>query len=184
MKTIIGLDNGATGSIGVINTDDDYNIISYDFEPTPNKNAVNYQKPTLKRGKKHYTHCKRIDFDGLYAFLFENIQKENCEEITVTIERPLNNPNMYTSTLSAMRALEATVICLEQIGVDYEFIDSKTWQKAILGHDVEGRENLKKKSMKTASALFPVFKNRFSKQKDGDGILIAEYVRRKKSGKC
>jgi hypothetical protein len=85
------------------------------------------------------------------------------------------NPMRFLATTSALRALEATLIVIEQLELPYQYIDSKEWQKALLPHGLK-REELKKAAIDIAKRLFPQFTNLSSGQ--ADALLIAEYARR------
>ena len=76
----------------------------------------------------------------------------------------------------AVRAFEATIVALEQLHIPYQYIDSKEWQKALLPKGCKGKE-LKKASHDIATRLFPVIT--LKKNEDADGLLIAEYAKRK-----
>ena len=155
----IGIDNGVTGSIGIIMPNRAY------FDPTPNKKELSYTKK-----KQNIT---RIDVVAL-----EEDIGSVCStfKIRVAIERPLVNPGMFKATLSAVRALEATLIVLERLGAGYEYIDSKEWQKALLPNGVSGTTELKKASMDIGKRLYPHLSKEIDKQKDADGLLIAHYL--------
>ena len=158
-KAYIGIDNGVTGSIGVIRPNDVY------FIPTPSKKEQSYTK------KKQ--NISRVDVMALQEhFLFF------CEDVDarVVIERPLVNPGMFKATLSAMRALEATLTVLERLEIGYEYIDSKEWQKALLPTGTKGSTELKKASMDIGKRLYPHLSDVIDKQKDADGLLIAHYL--------
>lgn len=158
-KRYIGQDNGATGSIGIINLDG---------------TAEFYQTPSVKQ--LHYTkkvqHVSRI--------IGSELQKiyESVEPSIVFVERPLVNPRMWKATLSGVRAMEATIIVLEMMKIPYEVIDSKIWQREMLPRGIAGAPNLKKASKEVGSRLFPQFADLMKKQKDADGMLIAEWARR------
>jgi len=160
----IGIDNGVTGSIGIIDSE----INDATWFKTPIKKCLNYTK------KKAW--LNRVDADKLFGILRKATNCEN-EGTVAFIERPLVNPMMFKATTSALRAFEATVIILEFLKIPYEYIDSKEWQKAMLPNGVKGRE-LKRASKDVATRLFPKLKFKG----DGDGILIAEYARRKNEG--
>ena len=156
MKNYLGIDNGVTGSIGII-LDNEYNYFK-----TPVKKELSYTKT------KQW--LNRIDFDALKKDLsIYNIH-------IAVIERPMVNPGRFKATMSAMRALEATQIILEQLKIPYQWIDSKEWQKAMLPAGLE-KEELKEASLQIGKRLFPNIK--WDDFDDADGILIAEYARRK-----
>jgi len=156
LKNYLGIDNGVTGSIGII-LDNEYNYFK-----TPVKKELSYTKT------KQW--LNRIDFDILKKDL--NIYNIHL----AVIERPMVNPGRFKATMSAMRALEATQIILEQLKIPYQWIDSKEWQKAMLPAGLE-KEELKEASLQIGKRLFPNIK--WDDFDDADGILIAEYARRK-----
>lgn len=160
----IGIDNGVTGSIGIIND----NPYSYEYHKTPVKKALNYQKKA--------TYFTRVDVEKLNSLLSSY---EGNSDILLGIERPMVNPSRFLATGSALRALEATLIVIESKKIAYRYIDSKEWQKVMLPkHDKE--DNLKILSLEVGKRLFPNLNLKgFT---DCDGILIAEYLRRKKNG--
>ena len=161
-KCYIGIDNGSTGSISIINGN---NIIHF---KTPIKKELSYTK------KKQY--ISRVDYIGLTMLMAKNIKREH---VFCLIERPMINPMRWKASLSAIRALEATLIYLEEQGIPYQYCDSKQWQKMFLPSSTAGRKMqpgvLKKAAVDVAKRLFPSVKT-----KDADSILIAEYARRTK----
>ena len=92
------------------------------------------------------------------------------------------NPMRFKAPVSAIRAMEATIIFLETTKIPYAFIDSKEWQKALLPHGLKGEE-LKEASVMVGKRLFPQFAEFIQKHGDADGMLIAEYCKRKHGGK-
>lgn len=157
-KVYIGVDNGVTGSIGILAPD------VQEFYHTPTKSELSYTKEA-----KHIT---RIDS----VKLLELLKRYNTGNMLLLIERPMVNPGRFTATLSAMRALEATLIVIELLSIPYRYIDSKEWQKAMLPSGIKGSDELKKASKDIGCRLFPEFKDLY--KSDADGILIAEYARR------
>jgi hypothetical protein len=85
------------------------------------------------------------------------------------------NSTRFNATLSAIRALEATLIALERSQFPYEYIDSKEWQKVLLPKGLKGSDELKAASLDIGKRLFPSL----DIKKDADGLLIAEYMRRR-----
>ncbi|MBT7928475.1 hypothetical protein HN682_00965 [Candidatus Peregrinibacteria bacterium] len=158
----IGLDNGVSGSIGIVKDNGRYNF---------------YKVPCFV--EQNYTKAKgnisRIDHKAFHKLL-KPYSKKTCK---IFLERPMVNPGRFKATVSALRALESCLIVVETLGIPHEYIDSKEWQKAILPKGVSGDE-LKKASLDIGCRLFPKRKTRITSHKDADGILIAEYARRVK----
>lgn len=161
--TYIGFDNGVTGTIGIINHHGSF------FREIPIKKGQDYTKK-----KKNIT---RIDVIGL-SDIFCDYVFGMSETIMTLIERPMVNPKRFISTVSALRAFEATLIFLESHGIAYDFIDSKEWQRVLLPKGCE-KEQLKPASVTIGKRLFPHCSELIEKHEDADGLLIAEYCRRK-----
>lgn len=157
-KTYIGIDNGVSGSIGVI----PFLGINAKMIQTPTINVFNYTKKAQK--------ICRVDTDVLHDFLYE------VRKPFAIIERPMVNPTRFKATQSALRSLEATLVVLEWLNIPYQFIDSKEWQFKMLPHGIKGSADLKKASLSIGKRLFPQFTTLY--ENDADGILIAEWARR------
>lgn len=159
-RLYVGIDNGVTGSIGFVGSSAKYLRI-----------------PTRK--EQNYTTAKaqitRIEVDLLMDIFREN----RAEDMRVFIERPFVNPRGIKATISAVRALEATLVVMEMMGISYQYIDSRKWQKSLLPSGCKGKE-LKDASRDIGIRLFPELEDVIRKQKDADGILIAEWARREK----
>ena len=155
MRTFIGIDNGVTGGITVL--DENGKILFHG--KTPVKKHLNYTK------KKAF--INRVDPEHMKAYLEIGGENTYC-----MIERPMVNPTRFTATISAIRCLEATETILELLEIPYQFIDSREWQKILLPSGLKGDE-LKFAAEEVAKRLFP-------KQKivNADCLLIAEYCRR------
>jgi hypothetical protein len=163
MKTYIGIDNGVTGSIAVI-TDQ----ISRMYK-TPTVLQQSYTKK-----KQNISRLNVKEFASMVSCPAEY----NFNKLAI-IERPLVNPRMFKATMSAVRCLEATLTVLESLEIPYMYIDSKEWQRDLLPQGIKGKDELKKASLDIGCRLFPHLKETIIKQKDADGILIAEWARRK-----
>ena len=162
-KIYIGIDNGASGSVGIIEP------TGSQFLLTPIKSEMSFQKSKSSK-------INRIDFQKLYDLLKE--EKELGYTICIRIERPMINPTRFQASISAARSLEATLIIFELLELSYEYCDSKQWQKVLLPAGLKGSEEQKKASMDIGIRLFPEHKELISKHKDADGLLIAEWARR------
>ena len=152
----LGIDNGVSGSVGYI-----WGGVAT-YVKMPVNRVLNYTK------SKQWLH--RIDGQELSKLL-----KFSGEDCYCMIERPMVNPGRWKATMSAMRAMEATLIVLELLKIPYQFIDSKEWQKALLPSGLE-KEELKTASRQVGTRLFPNMQ--WGDFKDADGLLIAEYNRR------
>lgn len=161
LKFYIGIDNGVTGSIGIVGKELTY----YEFMETPVTSGQDYTKV-----KKNVS---RVNVTALAEIISALKEYGLCVAV---LERPMKNPARFDATCSAMRALEAELTVLELYDVPYMFIDSKEWQKEMLPKRIAGTKELKKASLDIGKRLFPEIN---SKHPDRDGILIAEYARRK-----
>lgn len=156
----IGIDNGISGNLGIIT---DKNEVLYFKMPV--KKVLNYTKT------KQFLH--RIDGDKFRDLLLPYLSGDSF----CLIERPMINPTRFRATISAIRALEATQTIIELLKIPYQFIDSKEWQRELLPKGLEKQE-LKFAGLEVAKRLFPsVNLDSFD---DADGLLIAEYNRRKR----
>ena len=160
-KVYLGIDNGVSGSIGIITP----------TEISNHKTPVFTQQDYVKK-KANIT---RVDTIELLRILKEAIGDYKTEEVVIGIERPMVNPQRFVATKSALRALEATLVTIEQLGLPYQFLDSKEWQKVMLPKGATGEE-LKTVSLDIGKRLFPHLDTKGLK--DFDGILIAEYLRK------
>jgi hypothetical protein len=156
----IGIDNGVSGSIGIITNKE----IKYYHSPI--KKELNYTKT-----KKWFNRIDIPKFSGL----LEQYNLNEDDKTIVYIERPMVNPGRFQATVSALRALEATLIILESLELPYQYIDSKEWQKKLLPSGLKGKE-LKEASLQIGKRLFPHID--FKEFDDADGLLIAEYCKR------
>lgn len=159
-KTFIGIDNGVSGAITILNESNEIILHS----KTPVKNCLNYTK------KKAF--MNRVDFPKFKALLEQAGGDTFC-----MIERPMLNPTRFNASISALRCLEATTILLEELQIPYQFLDSKEWQKELLPSGLV-KDELKVAADQVAQRLFP-------KQKvyNSDSILIAEYCLRKNTNR-
>lgn len=158
----VGIDNGVSGSIGIV-PDSSENGLVPRYIRMPIEKHLNYTK-----SKAWINRIKTSE-------LFDILNTYTSKVVKIAMERPMINPGRFKATVSAIRALEATLITIERLGMSYRYIDSKEWQKALLPSGLEGPE-LKEASLQVGLRLFP--KIDFTKFKDADGLLIAEYLRR------
>ena len=159
-KIYVGVDNGVSETIGFVGEG-----ITPKIYHTPIKKEQDYTK-----SKKIVS---RLDYSK-FMEIFNDYDKNN---IVLLIERPLINPSRFTATTSAVRCHEAELIMLEVMCISFMFIDSKEWQRELLPKGIKGSDEQKKASFDIGNRLFPQFSD--FKHKDRDGLLIAEYARRK-----
>lgn len=160
-KIYIGIDNGVSGTIGIIN-----DSITFYYK-TPVFMVQDYTKKIKN--------INRIDTAKLEELL--SPLKNNSFAV---LERPMVNPRQFNATLSGIRALEATLIVLERLEIPYQILDSKEWQSELLPKGTNNKldkKATKKVSLDVGNRLFPKFKD--FKHDDRDGLLMAEYARRK-----
>jgi len=162
LRTYLGIDNGVSGSVSVIYPNGEWHV-----KKMPVKKELSYTK------KKQY--ISRIIYMDLYKLLLV-AKRKSKNNIRVFLERPLLNPTMFKASISALRALESTLIAIEEVGLSLEYLDSKQWQKEMLPKGIKGSGELKKASAQIGERLFPGS----IVNGDCDGILIAEWARRKK----
>lgn len=161
----IGFDNGVTSEgIGVV---------------TSTQQASLYKLPVKKELSytKEAKYISRLDYPKLLE-LFIKLRADTFDAggtVLVGLERPMVNSTRFNASMSAVRCLEATLIAIEEVGFSYQYIDSKEWQKALLPKGIQGSAELKKASLDIGKRLFP----QLNIKKDADGLLIAEYLRRK-----
>ncbi len=155
-RVFAGIDNGVTGSIGIIFDDG-----TYSFCKTPTKTELNYTK-----AKQNITRIRPVELAEILSVAGPGSM--------VLIERPMVNPTRFKATVSALRAFEATITILETLGLPYSCVDSKSWQRALLPSGVTG-DALKSASLSVGCRLFPETKS--NSHPDRDGMLIAQYCK-------
>ena len=164
MICYVGIDNGVSGSIGVL--DERGDVIHY--SPTPCFMELNYTKE-----KRNVT---RVNARKLYSMLKVLQEEDTLACFRVFIERPMVNPQRFQASLSAIRALETTLIVLERLKWGVQYVDSREWQSLLLPKGSKG-EALKTDSVSIGCRRFPRYAEQIKKHKDADGLLIAEAMR-------
>lgn len=132
------------------------------------------KKPTFSEQSyvKKKQNITRLNFQE-YMVLIGSI-KALSPVCYALVERPMVNPSRFQATASALRCLEAELIALSILEVPIQYVDSKEWQKVMLPKGIKG-DALKKASIDMGSRMFPSLRLK----PDADGILIAEWGRRK-----
>lgn len=166
----VGVDNGISGTIGVVYTDETPALV---FN-TPIKKEQSYTKKVQR--------ISRVDYPKLVDLLSDIDHTVGAVgEVCVVIERPATNKFAKT-LMSSHRALEATIIAVEQFGFKYIYITSSDWQKDMLPAAAEGisGERLKSSSGFAGCGLFPHLSHQIIKHGDADGLLIAFWAMKNK----
>lgn len=189
-KVYIGIDNGVTGTIGILCEGE-----SPKFLKTPIKVCQDYSKE-----KKSIT---RVDLGKLFELLQPFTESDYSEaekvegdifgtkpkyKVHICMERPMVNPSLWRASESAMRAFEVTWSCVEMFNFPHSFCASTDWQKELLPKnlpkklDKNGKPKgydpavLKKASLDIGNRLFPQFKD--FDHSDRDGLLIAYWAQK------
>ena len=160
MKTYIGIDNGTSGSIGIMFSDKMSIYI-----PTPIKKEQDY----TKRKKV----VSRLNVEEFISLL------KDLEDPFCIMERPLVNPTRFFATETALRCFESQLTILESLKIPHMFIDSKDWQREMLPQKIKGSTELKKASLDIGLRYFTKLEEKIRKQGDADGLLIALWGKRR-----
>lgn len=159
----IGIDNGATGSIGIL-IDGQAPV----FEEVPTGLSLHYGKKGTKTHR-----LDRVRFKELLLTSMEELDLRSGASARVFLERPFTG-RFINSVLPAHRFFEATMIVLEDLGFGFEVVDSGTWQKSILGN-VKGSAELKQASRLRGVQLYPALATNITQHGDADGLLMAHH---------
>jgi hypothetical protein len=172
LSTIIGIDNGASGSIGIIRDG-----VAVHFGPVPTQPYLHYGKKGSigeRLNRAELASIIRIAVHGFGLCTTESLAEWG--RTRVYVERPFSG-KFINAVVPAHRFFEATIITLEDLGLGYEVVDSGVWQKPVLGA-VSGSKELKLASRLRGIQLYPQFKDAITKQGDADGLLIAHHFSR------
>jgi len=163
-KLYCGIDNGVSGSIGIINA---------------GRPAQMFKMPTFVEQDyvKEKRNITRVDVSELTQILFPSTRTTDSARVLVLLERPMVNPMRFRATVSAIRALEATLGVIEVLRLPRMYVGSRAWQKLLLPHGCEGEE-LKSASEDIGCRLFPHLADVIHDHGDADGLLISEWARR------
>ena len=170
---IIGMDNGATGTVCAWIPE--HSWIS--FQLTPSKRQQNYQKQTKS--------IDRVDHQKLKEWISEAIRvgKKHYKsklKTAIVLQRPMVNPQRFDASLNAVRALEATLIVIQQLQLSYIVIDSKLWQHQFFGKSTIGLD-LKLQSLKRGLEQLKKIEGTQKMQQtalqhgDADALMIAKF---------
>ena len=162
-RVYIGIDNGVSGTIGIITPECSY------FYETPVYRDLDFHKTRPK-------YLNRLDFDK-FKGLLTDVYLDPFVTIAL-LERPYSNATRYTASTNALRCWEATLIALKQLGFKRDYADSKGWQGMLLPKGIKGSDAQKEASRQVGLRLFPEHAKMINKHKDADGLLIAEWAKR------
>ena len=165
MKIYIGIDNGITGSIGIITVERPF------LYPTPSFSVQDYTKK-----KQNISRLDRYAFRGI-------IQEFTMSEpggIFIIFEHPFWNPMLSPkASKSGVMCFESQLSIIEDLVIPYEVIPSKKWQVELLPAGIKGAAESKHASRDVGLRLFPLLSEEIRKHGDADGLLMAEWARRK-----
>ena len=131
----IGLDNGTSGTVGCVGS------TTY-FGKTP---IFRHRKYTVKE-----QYISRIDISKLKELLVLLI---NGQEYKILLENPKSSGGGKNKDTTS-RAWEATLIALEQLGLEYETVPAVRWQKYLFPQAI-GRASQKAHSLALGKELYP-----------------------------
>ena len=161
-KLYIGIDNGCTGTIGLVGIKPEQMI------ETPVKKEQSYTKT-----KKNIS---RVKVNELKSILETWIKNVDIYDVLVVMERPMINPMRFQASISAARCLEAELGVIEQLGLPHIYVDSKQWQSKVLPKGIKGSDELKDSSHDIGIRLYPHLESIIEKHGDADGLLIAHWA--------
>jgi hypothetical protein len=164
-KIYVGIDNGVSGSVGIIGVDGTPN-----FYLTPVKKELNYTK-----AKKWINRLDHEELRKILTLHLASMTPGGLLPAVALLERPMVNPQRFQATVSAVRCLESLLILLESMRIPFIYVDSKQWQKVMLPSGLP-TEELKPASLSVGKRLFPMLEEKF--KLDADSILMAEWARR------
>lgn len=159
---IIAIDNGTTGTITLMGSAGTL------FESIPTKKSL------LGKAGKLVT---RVDHEKLRDIIEGSYDVSALRaESHAYVERPFTG-RFLKQVLPGQRAFEAVIIVLEQLGIGFQVVDSREWQKPVLGK-VSGSANLKKASLLRGEQMFPAHAQAIRTHGDADSLLMAYHFRR------
>ena len=163
-RIFCAVDNGCTGTIGAVDESGDALI----FMRVPTYKSQDYNKSKVKIT----TH---VDYETLKSILWALKKLGTLHLVT---ERPLKNPRLFNATVSGIRAHEILLAVTRSMGLEItDTMDSRDWQKAMCGEFRIGES--KQASLKAGLEMFPNHSNMIRKHGDADGLLMAEFSRRR-----
>ena len=164
MRIFCAVDNGATGTIGAIHENGSLSA----FMPVPVYVSQDYNRSGVHRT----TH---VDYDVLKGML-KDLKSQG--ELHLITERPLKNPRLFRATISGVRAHEILLAVARSLGLQIEeTLDSRDWQTTMCGPFEKGES--KPASVRAGCELFPEHADDIRRHGDADGILMAEFHRRR-----
>ena len=157
----IGIDNGPSGSIGVLSSGP-----AQMFLPVTER-ILNYTQ------KKAYTTL--LNFRKMKRFFWKLANTR--EPIMLAMERPMINPGRWSATCVALRVHQQYLDMFSALKMGEPMsLDSRKWQKKFLPSGVKGPE-LKPASEQVGLRMFPQCRAEILKHKDADGLFIALWLK-------
>lgn len=153
----IGIDNGTTGAIGVLGTEEPMLI--------PAKAYV-----------RQYTGTKSGKGKELDPLAFARILREistHGDIQFVTIERPFTGgPGTGNAAVVARGVYAGMQAVLEIMGIPYVTIDSREWQEPLFGKGGKAKDT-KARSLALGIQRYPLLEQEIRRQGDADALFIA-----------
>ena len=165
---VVGIDNGVSGALAYALPGQAMSLL-----PVPVKVEQNYQKKA-----KNVTRIDHAALTDALQFIQDQARLVTPPApVSVVMEKPFVNPGNFVATSSSLRAFEATLVVLEQLGLGFQFLDAPAWQKKMLPVGTRTRAEQKAKSREIGLRQFPHLVGQIKKIGDADAVWIAEYAR-------
>lgn len=164
MKSYLAIDNGVTGYMSIVYPNGKANHCK-----TPIKKGLDYHK------KGHF--LNRIDVPKLRDTIeiWTNVVWLRDQFVYVILEQPFMNGLHFKTSISAARSFEATLIVLEDLGLPYQVVTSKQWQKPMLGlPSGADSKDLKLAAVSVAKREYPGLEL----YGDADSLVMAMWAKR------
>lgn len=166
-RLFVAIDNGVTATIGAVSEDGEWSF----FRKVPTYSEREYMSTKVR----YMTHVDQ----GLLRALLQELAKVG--PLVVVTERPLVNPRLFKATMSGVRAHEILLATLRELGIElYATLDSKRWQKPVLGECEKG--TTKPRSEEVGAELYPEHAKAIRDHGDADGLLMARWLRERVLG--
>ena len=166
----IGISRGGTGTIGIINENDEIY-----FSQVP-------KEWRHQNGHNHLNYKKFVELLKPYAIVQENDVRQKVNALAV-VEKPIGfmwskkHSINIQKFIASNRFFEAEMGILEALGIPVTLVEPANWQRDMFTNKYHKmKEN--QASIELGNDLFPELKQ--SKAKDRDGICMAYWLKHQK----